>query len=120
MGQCCDPCGTPPRIAPSKLSAASLVVLETLIGPLKSGNAVLAQSYEQLFQQPQTSLFPITKSILRKAAELRASTKLKTPDALHAATAVEVGCTLFITNDGGFRGLSGLSVAVLDDVVKAP
>jgi predicted nucleic acid-binding protein len=91
--------------------------METLIGPLKSGNAVLVNTYEQLFQQAQTHLFPITQSILREAARLRATTKLKTPDAVHAATAREVACALFITNDVSFRGLLGLPLVVLDDLL---
>ena len=52
-------------------------------------------------------LLPITQSILREAAGC-ATTKLKTPDALHAATAQQAGCVLFVTNDAGFRGVAGL------------
>ena len=37
---------------------------------------------------------------------MRATTKLKTPDALHLATAQNAACALFITNDGDFRGLA--------------
>jgi predicted nucleic acid-binding protein len=68
-----------------------LVLLETLVGPLKAGDGALAQAYEQLFQQPQTRLLPITLAVLREAARLRATTKLKTPDAIHASTALLSG-----------------------------
>jgi predicted nucleic acid-binding protein len=37
------------------------------------------------------------------AARFRARYGLKTPDALHAATAVQVGATGFVTNDTGFN-----------------
>ncbi|MCI0349382.1 MAG: PIN domain-containing protein [Acidobacteriales bacterium] len=99
-----------------EIVSRDLVLLEVLVGPLKSGNTALASTYEQLFQQSQTRLFPITQTILRQAAKLRATSKLKTPDALHAATALEAKCALFITNDAGFRGVPGLSVAILDDL----
>ena len=89
--------------------------METLIGPLKSGDAVLAAEYEQLFRQPQTRLFPISHAILREAARLRATTKLKTPDAIHAATSWDAGCVLFVSNDIGFRGVAGL---LLDDLMN--
>lgn len=73
-----------------ELACSDLVLMETLVGPLKSGDAALALAYEQLFQQAQTRLLPLSHAVLRAAAQLRASTKLRTPDALHAATALTV------------------------------
>ena len=68
--------------------SSELILLETLIGPLKSGDTVLALDYERLFQQPQTRLIPISQPVLRDAAQLRASiASLRTPDGIHAATA---------------------------------
>lgn len=61
-------------------------------------------------------LLPITQAILREAARIRATTKLKTPDALHAATAQLEGCVLFVTNDACFRNLATLPVVILDDL----
>jgi len=100
-----------------EIISSDLALLETLVGPLKGGNVALAQSYEQLFQQAQTRLLPISRSILREAAKMRATTKLKTPDAIHAATAQLAGCALFVTNDGAFRNI-GLPIVVLDDLRK--
>lgn len=99
-----------------EIVSSDLTLMETLIAPLKSGDAVLAQTYEQLFQQAQTRLLPITQDILREAARLRALSKLKTPDALHLATAQQTGCALFITNDAGFRGRASLPFVILDDL----
>jgi predicted nucleic acid-binding protein len=62
-------------------------------------------------------LLPITQHILRDAARLRATTKLRTPDALHAATARQAGCVLFVTNDVGFRGVASLPLVLLDDLL---
>jgi len=101
-----------------EIVSSDLALMETLIGPLKSGDAALATAYEQLFQQAQTRLLPITQPILREAARLRATTKLKTPDALHAATARQAGCVLFVTNDVGFRGVASLPLVILDDLLK--
>jgi len=55
--------------------------------------------------------------ILERAAQLRAATNLKTPDAIHAATALEHGCTLFVTNDSTFRRVPGLPVTILADLL---
>jgi len=101
-----------------EIVSSDLVLMETLIGPLKSGAAALVNAYEQLFRQAQTRLLPITHPLLRDAAQLRATTKLKTPDALHAATARQVGCALFVTKDAGFRGVAGLPLVILDDLLK--
>jgi predicted nucleic acid-binding protein len=100
-----------------EIISSDLALMETLIGPLKAGDAALVTAYEQLFQQAQTRLLPITQSILREAARLRANTKLKTPDAIHAATASDAGCALFITNDAGFRGVVSFPLVILNDLL---
>jgi predicted nucleic acid-binding protein len=99
-----------------EIVSSELTLMETLISPLKSGDTILVNTYEQLFQQAQTRLLPITQDILRVAARLRATTKLKTPDAIHLATAQLVGCVLFVTNDAGFRGIATLPLVILDDL----
>ena len=99
-----------------EIVSSELVLMETLVGPLKSGDAKLAGAYEQLFQQAQTRLIPISRTILR-AAQLRAATKLRTPDALHHATATDAGCALFVSNDTGFRRMAGIPLLILDDLL---
>src|SRR5690606_24772740 len=43
---------------------------------------------------------PVTRTVLTRAALMRARVKsLRAPDAIHAATAYESGCTHFITGD---------------------
>ena len=39
--------------------------METLIGPLKQGDAALEMDYENFFASPGIRLLPITSSILR-------------------------------------------------------
>ncbi len=56
-------------------------------------------------------------SILRKAVQLRADLNLKTPDAIHAATATISGCDYLLTNDDGLRRLTQLKVTVLFDLI---
>jgi predicted nucleic acid-binding protein len=101
-----------------EIVSSELTLMETLVAPLKNGDAALANAYELVFQQRQTRLLPITQSLLRHAAQLRAMTKLKPPDAIHAATSLEANCALFITNDAGFRSVAQLPVVILDDLLK--
>jgi predicted nucleic acid-binding protein len=101
-----------------QLISSELLLLECLVIPLRTNNTVLINAYEQ-FLSSRITLFPIHDSILRLAAQLRATNSLKTPDAIHAATALNVGCTRFLTNDAGLRAIPGLSVVVLKDVLNA-
>jgi predicted nucleic acid-binding protein len=58
---------------------SELALMEALVGPLKSGNTTLEHAYEQALLGTDMRLLPITQSILREAARLRATTRLKTP-----------------------------------------
>jgi predicted nucleic acid-binding protein len=95
---------------------SELALMETLIRPLKSSNTPLQRDYERALLGTDMRLLPITQSVLREAARLRATTRLKTPDARHAATALDAGCALFITSDAGFRGIASLPLVILDDL----
>ena len=100
------------------LVTSELTLMETLVGPLKHGDGVLASAYEELFGSTEVRLLPITRAVLREAARLRAGASgLRTPDALHAATAMLHGCAMFLTNDKAFRRVPGLSLTVLDDAM---
>lgn len=104
------------RIATSEMS-----ILECLVLPYRTGNSALIAAYEQMFAGPEVDVIPISPDILREAARLRASiTRLRTPDAIHAATALAASSALFVTNDLGFRNVPGLPVEVLQDVLARP
>jgi predicted nucleic acid-binding protein len=51
------------------------------------------------------------------AARLRAAYKLRTPDALQAATALRAEATSFITNDSVFARIKEFETAVLDQLI---
>ena len=96
---------------------SELVIAETLIRPIREGNAALEAAFRAVFAAPEVDLIPATRGLWDDTARLRAETGLKTPDALHAVTALRAGCALFITNDTDFRRVQGLSVVVLDDLL---
>ncbi|MGH9361499.1 MAG: type II toxin-antitoxin system VapC family toxin [Thermoanaerobaculia bacterium] len=95
---------------------SALTLLETLVKPLRSGNAEMAERYEELLTTSRgLALVPIDLPLLRLAAELRAEHRLRTPDALQLAAAVAAGCTAFLTNDRRFPSLPSLRVLQLTD-----
>ena len=98
--------------------SSELTLLEALVGPLKKGDPALVADYESAFVAPGVRLLSITPAILREGARLRATlSKLRTPDAIHAATASSVSCTLVLTNDHAFRSVPHLPVLILDDLL---
>ena len=99
-------------------ASSELVVLETLVKPLREGNARLEMLFRSLFGAAEMDLIPATLATWDDAARIRATTGLTTSDALHAATALSASCALLITNDTNFRRLQGLPVAILDDLVE--
>ena len=98
--------------------SSDLVVLETLVKPLRKGDTVVELLFRALFDANEVRLIPTTRPLWEEAARLRARTGLKTPDALHAASALQAACTLFITNDDDFRRFEELPVVILDDLLK--
>ncbi len=99
--------------------SSELILLETLVVPLKNNDGALIAAYENILTMSDLDLFPITTQILREAAQLRATANLKTPDAIHAATALSINCAQFITNDFAFRRVPNLPVVVLDEVLNS-
>ena len=98
--------------------SSDLVILETLVKPLREGDTVVEMLFRSLLDANEVTLIPATRPLWEDAARLRAETGLKTPDALHAATALYAECTLFVTNDADFRGFEDLPVVVLDDLLE--
>ncbi len=98
---------------------SELVVTEALVKPIRDRNVGIEMLFRSLFNTGDIDLIPATRQVWEDVARVRAETGLKTPDALHAATALGARCTLFVTNDRDFRRVSGLPVAVLDDITQA-
>ncbi|HPO12257.1 MAG TPA: PIN domain-containing protein [Candidatus Hydrogenedentes bacterium] len=60
---------------------------------------------------------PISDNILEIAAELRATTRLKLPDAIHMATAIVTNCTSFLTNDRSIISPTPCKVVLLSELI---
>ena len=102
-----------------QLISSELILMETLVLPLRNEDSLLINAYEELLLSEPMQLVPIDQSILRQAANLRATNSIKTPDAIHAATAMAVNCDLFITNDKGFHNLAELPVVILSEILAS-
>lgn len=99
---------------------SELTLMETLVVPFRTGDEQLAADYERALSLTDMRLLPVTQSVLREAARLRARyTSLRSPDALHVATSLLAGCSLFVTNDRGLKQVSDLHSAILDELLSS-
>ena len=98
--------------------SSPLLVLEALVKPLWDGNTEIESQYRELFESNAVRLLDASYQVFEDAAGIRAKAGLKTPDALHAATALYTQCDLFITNDNEFRRIDELPVIVLNDLLE--
>ncbi len=57
----------------------------------------------------------ISKQVSIHAGILRGETGMKTPDAIHVASAIQNGCDVFVTNDGGIRVPEGMLCILLSE-----
>lgn len=69
-----------------------------------------------LLHFPNLHLAPITRTVLIRAAEIRARYGLPAPDAIMLATAVESRTTLAVTNDYTWRKIDAIKVLLLRDL----
>ncbi len=98
--------------------ACDLVLAELMVKPLRQGKSEIAQEYaSELPQFPNLTFCSITRSIVIASAKLRGSSNLGLIDALHLATALEVGCSIFITNDAALNHpSSGIDIWMLSEM----
>jgi predicted nucleic acid-binding protein len=84
---------------------SELALTEVLVHPIRQKNQRLIEEYGRLmtsFVKPH----PVSREVLYLAAELRAQTaSLRTPDAIHVATAVLASAQQFVTGDQGIKQL---------------
>lgn len=93
------------------LVASSLALMEVLVAPYRRGRRRLARRCAAaLCRSPGLELVDAGQAVMRAAAELRAATSISTPDAIHLATALTRGCSLFLTNDRRMPAIPELRV----------
>ncbi len=89
----------------ARLVTSELALMEVLVRPLRERDDALIARYERLFDTLLDAM-PVSREVLLLAAHLRAETKsLKTPDAIHIATASLAEADFFVSADSGIRTL---------------
>lgn len=100
-----------------QIIASVIALLEVLVMPLQKGRRDIQDTYRAMFLNTrQVVTLSVTATIAERAALLRAEYSLRTPDAIHLATALEAGCDAFLTNDRGLARVRGIRVLMLDEL----
>ncbi|MGB9887995.1 MAG: type II toxin-antitoxin system VapC family toxin [Moorellales bacterium] len=99
---------------------SALTLAEILVRPKSLGREDVCQQYKALLcSYPNLAIVPFTVETAVFCAEIRARYRIRTPDAVQLAAALEKGATVFLTNDAGLPGeVGGVRVAILKDVLS--
>jgi predicted nucleic acid-binding protein len=96
---------------------STITMLELLVQPYRLSDIDrVNQFYALLSTYPHLDWIAPTLEIADRAAMLRAEFRLRTPDALQAATALASQATGFVSNDPVFLKVPGLEAVILDDL----
>jgi predicted nucleic acid-binding protein len=91
---------------------------ELLVKPYRAGDVRQVNYCFALFSRfPNLAWVVPNLEICDAAARIRTEGRLKTPDAIEAATAICCGISGFLTNDHAYQHVSKLDMLVLDDVL---
>ena len=106
------------RILASKAPGAFLLtsrlsLLECRCKPLKAGDRGLLAIYDGFFSAAELAVMEITPAIIDSATRLRASHDFKSPDAIHLATAIEAGASVFLSADKDLARCGEIKVELL-------
>ena len=91
-----------------RFAVTTVTVAEVLTGPLQAGDEALARRYRAILESWQC--IDLDVGIAENAARLRASLRLKLPDAVQAASALAVNAAALVTHDRDFSKVKSLRV----------
>jgi predicted nucleic acid-binding protein len=96
-----------------------VTLAEILVKPYREGDNDAVAAIKRFFARENfISLTPHSLETFDLAAELRGRRGGKLIDALHYATAIQAGCSIFLSNDHGFTSSEGLEALKLNDFLE--
>jgi predicted nucleic acid-binding protein len=100
---------------------STVTLMELTVRPWQLGRPAVAREYEALLVHfPHLTLLPVTRDVARRAAQLRATYRLRPADALQIGTALVHGASAFVSNDRALLRLApALDVVILEDLIAA-
>jgi len=97
--------------------ASTLAFLEVLVQPSRGGDGARRAALAALLASfPGIMWIAVDLAVADRAASLGARYRLRTPDAIHLATAVHEGADVFLTNDHDLLLVSEVPVLLVDEL----
>ena len=88
--------------------------LECRVQPARNHEVEVLAIFDEFFARPDLIWVELSRDVVELATAIRATHGLRTPDALQAASCLQLGPRhLFITGDAAFKKVTGLSVRLL-------
>jgi predicted nucleic acid-binding protein len=94
------------------IALSTITLAEVLTGPFKAGQTALAKRYEKALLQYR--VVDVSSPIAALAAQLSVQYRLRLPDAVQLATALDMGAAALVTHDRDFSQVSGLGILTGD------
>jgi len=102
-------------MASSTVVTSIITPIEVLTHCKREGQTELEKQYVRFFLATgNLVVMPVDWEIAERAAEIRARHRLRTPDAIQAATAIVAGAKVFLTNDRRLAKVDEVNVVVFD------
>jgi predicted nucleic acid-binding protein len=93
-----------------RFAVTTITVAEVLMGPIGASDEALVRRYRSVLESWR--VVELSIDIAESAARLRASLRIKLPDAIQAASALAIGADALLTHDRDFARLSAPRVLV--------
>jgi predicted nucleic acid-binding protein len=89
-------------------------LIELLTGPKKENRPDLVAQYrERILNFPNLNIKNLNSNIIEISSDLHAKYTLNTPDAIHLATSIDAGASVFYTNDKNLKKIKEIKVQTL-------
>ena len=95
----------------NRIVISTITLTEVLVGPLQIGEEILAERYlVSLTRARGWSTVSLSNGIAARAARIRAGHRLKLPDAVQVATALETDSYALVTYDRDFKSIDEIPI----------
>lgn len=93
-----------------------LAPIEVLTGYRKTKDSAAENEFIQMVQDfPNIEIYDLDFRMIERVVDLRAKYSIKTPDAIHIATAIENKADIFVTNDAALKKIKEIEIVCLKD-----